>query len=80
MTNHPKEKLLVAGLLPILNPNTPFEGVDPVAQRLGEPLIKFYLANPPQGTTFVCWPPLNYFFFREFQMGLLCGIPPGANI
>jgi hypothetical protein len=36
-----------------------FGGVDPAGPLVGvsPPKIKFYLANPPQGATFVCWPP-----------------------
>ena len=36
-----------------------FGGVDPAGPLVGvsPPHIKFYQANPPQGATFVCWPP-----------------------
>ncbi len=36
-------------------------GVDPAGPRFGvsPPKIKFYIANPPRGAIFVCWPPPN---------------------
>ncbi len=38
-----------------------FRGMDPAGPRFGvsPPKIKFYMANPPRGATFVCWPPPN---------------------
>jgi hypothetical protein len=44
------------------------------------PQITFHLANPPRGAAFVCWPPPNSLPFREFQMGSVWEVPPGADI
>ncbi len=44
------------------------------------PTNNFLYSNPPQGTTFVCWPPPKSLPFRVFQTGSLQGVPPGVNI
>ena len=61
MQTHPKEQLLFAGLLSILNAYTLFWWSGPCRPGVGvsPPQIKFYHANPPRGATFVCWPPQN---------------------
>ncbi len=41
------------------------------------PTNKILYTNPPQGATFVCWPPPNYLPFWVFQTGSLWGVPPG---
>ena len=49
---------MFAGPHPILNANTPIWWNGPCGPQVwGEPpKIKFYIANPPRGATFVCWP------------------------
>ncbi len=50
---------MFAGPRPILIANTPIWWSGPCGPVVGlsPPQIKFYMANPPQGATFVCWPP-----------------------
>ncbi len=58
---HPEEQLLFAGPHPILKANTPIRWSGPYGPGVGvsPPQIKFYMANPPRGATFVYWPPPN---------------------
>jgi hypothetical protein len=52
---------LFASPRPIINANTPTWWSGPCRpQVFGEPpKIKFYVANPPRGVIFVCWPQSN---------------------
>ena len=59
MQNHPRSNICLLAPAKLFKLLPPFGGVDPAGPLVGvsPQKIKFYQANPPQGATFVCWPP-----------------------